>query len=42
MNEEIAIRIAEALENVDGAIRIEIVFMIGIAFVFWATVVFKN
>lgn len=42
MTEETAIRISEALENIVGAIRTEVILMVGIAMAFWIIAMFKN
>ena len=42
MSEETAIRIAEALESIDGGIRAGIFLLIGFGFAFWIIAMFKN
>ena len=42
MTEETAIRIAEALEGIDGVIRVGIIVAIGFGVAFWIIAMFKN
>lgn len=42
MTEEVAIRIAEALEGIDAVLRSGMIVMIGFGVAFWIIAMFKN
>ena len=42
MTEETAVRIAEALENIVGTLRVGVIVMIGFAVAFWIIAVLKD